>query len=99
MRDDLVKALKDPTPTPSERIWMEGEPDKNQHVPDIAKKLRPAKKKQRVYFTYQYDNKTGEGGAAEPKKSVVVKKRIEGRQPENLIDLLVMQKQYLYEQE
>lgn len=41
-------------PTPSDKIWKE---DKSQdNVPQIAKKLRPAKKKQRVYFTYSYDN-------------------------------------------
>lgn len=74
-----MKAIRDPTSTSPEKIWQEDSPDKNKNVPDIAKKLRPAKKKQRVYFTYQYDNKTGVGGAAEPKKSVVVKKRIEGR--------------------
>jgi hypothetical protein len=29
----------------------------------------------------------------------VIKKRVERRQPENLIDILVMQKQYLYDKE
>lgn len=74
------------------KIWKEDTPGKNESVPQIAKKLKPAKKKQRVYYAYTYDNKTSEGGAAEPKKSIVVRKRVEARQPENLIDILVMQK-------
>jgi stress response protein SCP2 len=58
-------------------------------VPEIAKRLLPAKKKQRIYYAYVYDNNTGEGGG-DKEKSKVVRKRIEGRQPENLIDLLIM---------
>lgn len=67
-------------------------------MPDIAKKLKAAKKRQRVYYAYTYNNKTGESGGA-PQKSTVVKKRVEARHPDNLIDLLIMQKSYLYEKE
>lgn len=49
-----------------------------------------------MYFAYTYNNETGEKGT-DPQKSLVVKKRVEARQPESLIELLVMQKQYLYE--
>lgn len=72
-------------------IWKEDH--KADSVPQIAKKLKPAKKKQRVYYAYSYDNKPdGENTnqTGEPKKSIVVRKRVEARQPENLIDLLVM---------
>ena len=79
-------------------IWKL-EAGKNEGVPQIAQKLRPAKKKQRIYYAYTYDNKTGESGQADPKKVKVIKKRVERRQPENLIDILVMQKQYLYDKE
>lgn len=66
-------------------------PGKNEGVPEIAQKLRPAKKKQRIYYAYTYDNKTEEGGStSDPKKVKVIKKRVERRQPENLIDILVM---------
>ena len=80
------------------KIWKLS-PGKNENVPQIAQKLRPAKKKQRIYYAYTYDNKTGESGQAEPQKVKVIKKRVERRQPENLIDILVMQKQYLYDKE
>ena len=72
---------------------------KNENVPEIAQKLRPTKKKQRIYYAYTYDNKTEEGGSTDPKKVKVIRKRVERRQPENLIDILVLQKQYLYEKE
>ena len=74
-------------------------PGKNDAVPQIAQKLRPAKKKQRIFYAYTYDNKTEESGATDPKKVKVIKKRVERRHPENLIDMLIMQKQYLYEKE
>ena len=35
------------------KIWKEDEYDgKGEKIPDIAKKLRPSKKKERVYYTY-----------------------------------------------
>jgi len=34
-----------------------------------------------------------------PKKSVVIKKRVEARAPKNLIELLVLQKSYMYDRE
>ena len=81
------------------KIWKLS-PGKNESVPQIAQKLRPAKKKQRIYYAYTYDTKTGEGGKeADAKKVKVIRKRVERRQPENLIDILVMQKQYLYDKE
>lgn len=62
------------------KIWQEDAPGKNENIPQIAKKLKPAKKKQRVYYAYTYDNKTGESGSVdEPKKSIVVRKRVEAR--------------------
>jgi hypothetical protein len=34
-------------------------------VPDIAKKLKPSKKKQRIYYTYTTVNATAEGAEGE----------------------------------
>jgi hypothetical protein len=49
-------------------------------VPQIAQKLRPAKKKQRIYYAYTYDSKTEEGGKqTDPKKVKVIRKRVERR--------------------
>ena len=48
-------------------------------LPEIAKKLRPSKKKQRIYYAYTYDNKTEEGGSTDPKKVKVIRKRVERR--------------------
>ena len=52
---------------------------KNDNVPEIAQKLRPTKKKQRIYYAYTYDNKTEEGGSTDPKKVKVIRKRVERR--------------------
>ena len=52
---------------PDEKIWKED--SKNSNVPDIAKKLKPSKKKQRIYFTYTQEKES----SGEPKKNVVVR--------------------------
>jgi hypothetical protein len=49
-------------PLDKNKIWKMKQG--NDDIPEIAKKLRPSKKKQRIYYAYTYDNKTEEGGSA-----------------------------------
>ena len=71
----------------------EDEEEEEKGLPEVAQKLQKQKKRQRVFYSYV------QGDGEEGKEGVVVKKRIEPRQPENLIDILVMQKTKLYEKE
>ena len=66
-------------PLDKNKIWKMKQG--NDDIPEIAKKLRPSKKKQRIYYAYTYDNKTEEGGSAQDdaRKVKVIRKRVERR--------------------
>lgn len=61
-------------------------------VKEEATAEKPRKRRRKEIISYTYDPETNE-------RTVVVKKKMERREPENLIDLLIMKKQSLYERE
>ena len=69
-------------------------------MPDIVRKLKP-KQSQREKIRYQYTYKTenGELMGEEPKKSIVIKKKDEWNNPNDLIELLTREKQALWQRE
>lgn len=77
-QEPVEEKVESPREGDPKKLWKTT-PGKNEGVPQIAQKLRPAKKKQRIYYAYTYDNQTQEGGAADPKKVKVIRKRVERR--------------------
>ena len=90
---------KEDRPEPRSGIPLTDDSTDDSKIPPIARKLPPVKKGKRIFYAYTYDTDSKEAAEVTAKKSIVIKKRVEARQPQNLIDLLVMQKSYMYDRE
>lgn len=66
-------------------------------MPDIVRKLKPKKsQREKVRYQYTYKTENGELMGEEPKKSIVIKKKDEWNNPNDLIELLTREKQALW---
>jgi hypothetical protein len=69
-------------------------------VPEIARKLKQQQsERERVRYQYTYKTENGQTTGEEPKKSIVIKKKSERQQPNDLIELLTRQKQQVWNRE
>ena len=103
-KDGEEKAtFKTPKQIKADEIFDKKAEGQGNNVPNFLKKIRQEKlmkPKEKKGLSYSYTYTTNEdGNNGPPNKAVIVRRAIESKGPQNLIDVLIMQKQNMYQRE